>query len=234
MSAGIAPSPIASAQGAAGQSSSGTNSRIDKPAWSKTVRKTAEGGFVMGNPDAEIKLVEFGSMTCSHCAHFDAEAFPALPQKYVDTGKVSYELRNFTLNPVDVPAALLARCAGPETYFDLTNAYFKNQTQFTDKLRAAPKVEMEAISKLPTAQQFAKIAEISGMSAFFGERGVGKAEASACLSDKAAVQELLEINKAASEKYRVEGTPTFILNGEKLDINTWPAIAERLSTMLKG
>ena len=80
--------------------------------WSSIVSKTAEGGFIMGNPNAKVKLVEFGSLTCPHCAEFEEKGGNALIENYVKKGLVSWEFRNFVRDPVDMTATLLARCGG--------------------------------------------------------------------------------------------------------------------------
>src|SRR3546814_8236510 len=82
----------------------------------------------MGNPEAAIKIIEFASLTCSHCADFSENGFPALRDKYVNTGKVSYELRNFVRDPLDMTAALLARCAGAEPFFSLSEQRSEEHT----------------------------------------------------------------------------------------------------------
>ena len=90
--------------------------------WSMVVNPTPAGGFMMGNPNAKIKLVEFGSMTCPHCAEFDEIGVPALVDKYVKSGQVSWEFRNYVRDPFDLTASLIARCNGAKSFFPLTRA----------------------------------------------------------------------------------------------------------------
>src|SRR3569833_3015065 len=85
--------------------------------WTRVVRATPAGGFVMGNPDARVKLVEYGSMTCPHCRAFEAEGVPTLVGKYVKSGQVSWEFRNYVRDAFDVSAALIARCNGAGAFF---------------------------------------------------------------------------------------------------------------------
>ena len=84
--------------------------------WSKRVAATPEGGFVMGNPAAKVKVVEYGSLTCPHCAAFSNSAKAGLAAR-VRTGKVSFEFRNYVLNGIDVAATLVARCGGTARFF---------------------------------------------------------------------------------------------------------------------
>jgi protein-disulfide isomerase len=80
--------------------------------WARTVASTPEGGFRMGNPNAKVKLVEYGSLACPHCRHFEQTGYKPLVQQYVRTGRVSYEFRNLLLNAPDIAVSLLAHCAG--------------------------------------------------------------------------------------------------------------------------
>ena len=80
--------------------------------WTRVASATAAGGFVMGNPAAKVKLVEYGSLTCPHCRHFDETAAAPLAA-YVRTGRVSWEFRPFLLSGYDIPATLTASCTGP-------------------------------------------------------------------------------------------------------------------------
>ena len=72
--------------------------------WSSVVSETTAGGYLMGNPNAKVQVVEFGSMTCPHCAEFDEEAMKPLVDNYVKSGKVGFEFRNFVRDPFDVAA----------------------------------------------------------------------------------------------------------------------------------
>jgi protein-disulfide isomerase len=96
-------------------------------AWSDVVSKTTEGGYVMGNPDAPIKLIEFGSLTCPHCAEFEEKGFPKLRDTYVNSGRVSLEFRNFVRDPFDTTMAMLTHCGTPDSFFALTQQVYANQ-----------------------------------------------------------------------------------------------------------
>src|SRR5688500_13061899 len=85
--------------------------------WTRVEATTPDGGFRMGNPDAPVKLVEYLSLTCPHCAAFAREGTPPLIRNYVRRGRVSFEVRNLPLNALDVTATILARCGGPERFF---------------------------------------------------------------------------------------------------------------------
>src|SRR5688572_26733982 len=105
--------------------------------WSTIITKTPEGGFLMGNPNAKVKLVEFGSMTCPHCAEFDHQGGKALIDNYVKKGLVSWEFRNYVRDPFDMTATLLARCGGEASFFGLTRNLFTDQKDWIGKIQAA-------------------------------------------------------------------------------------------------
>ena len=94
--------------------SSGGASAVTAPTgakWTETTAVTPDGGMLMGNPNAPVKLIEYGALTCSHCAEFSEQSSVEL-KAMIDKGSVSYEFRTFLLNGLDIPAALLARCSG--------------------------------------------------------------------------------------------------------------------------
>ena len=102
----------------------------------------------MGNPKADVKLIEFGSMTCPHCAEFEEQHGEQLIGTYVKSGRVSYEFRNFVRDPFDLAASLIARCGGPERFFPLTRQLFVDQRNWTAKLQDIPQDQIEALQNL--------------------------------------------------------------------------------------
>lgn len=199
--------------------------------WSEVIAKTEEGGYRMGNPEAPIKLVEYASLTCPHCADFAAQSSEELQNEFVASGRVSYELRNFVRDPIDIYAAQLTRCGAPESYFALTEQVFANQMPIIERVQAAGEVQFDAALKQPEDKRGVAIAELAGLLDFFAARGISKAQAQACLSDSAQAKALAKATEEQGEKYEITGTPTFLVNGEKLDMNSWPEVKARLETM---
>src|SRR3546814_16038437 len=117
--------------------------------WTQFVSATPEGGFVMGNPDAPVKLVEYASMTCPHCAAFSREASETIKNEYVKSGQVSFEFRNFVLNGIDMAASLLTRCQGPGPYFQLTGQVFAEQDKWMQAFPDMPPATAESPPTLP-------------------------------------------------------------------------------------
>ncbi|PWG02780.1 thioredoxin domain-containing protein [Sphingosinicella humi] len=199
--------------------------------WTKVVAQTAEGGFRVGNPDAPVKLVEYGSLTCDHCAHFAEEAMPKLLGQYVKSGKVSFEFRNFVRDPADLTASLLSRCAGPDDFFALTHQYFTTQPQWFGKLQAMTEAEREAINALPPAERLVRFASMVGLDATAAKAGVSAAEAKQCLASEANIGQLVEMGKTAVEKHQIKGTPSFMINGKTLEnVHNWAALEPHLKT----
>lgn len=231
--------PLALAVAACGKKDEGTApatsaepvAKIAAPAgksWSETVMVTPEGGYLLGNPDAPIKLVEFGALSCSHCAEFSEKSFAPLRDNYVASGRVSYELRFFMLNALDVPSVLLATCGTPEATIPLSEQFWAFQRTMFENLQKAGDQQFQAVSALPPAQRFAAIAKLGGMDQFFAQRGIAADQAATCLADTAKAERLVKQTEEATKQYDVTGTPTFLLNGKKVEGNTWEAVETAL------
>ena len=203
--------------------------------WSTVVAKTPEGGFVMGNPNAKVKLVEFGSMTCPHCAEFEEQGAKSLVDNYVKKGLVSWEFRNFVRDPFDVAASLIARCGGESSFFGMTRGLYAEQRDWVGKIQAADPAKMQALQTMPPAQQFSTIADIAGLKQFAAMRGVPRAKAEQCLTDEAAVNQLVPMNSDAGANSNIPGTPSFLINGTLVDqtaawVQLEPKIKEALAS----
>jgi len=197
--------------------------------WSLTIVKTAEGGFRMGKADAPVKLVEYASMTCPHCRDFTKAGTEIIKENYVRTGKISWEFRNFVMNPLDVTATMVARCQGPDTFFPFIEQLFATQTDWMGKFNSADEKELQRIGTLPQDQQFTTLAEISGLGDFFRTHGVPAERIKACLTDQAALAELLKMREHGANDLKVDGTPNFFINGEKQEgVYDWPTLEPKL------
>ena len=198
--------------------------------WARIVVATPEGGFRMGNPKASLKLVEYGSLTCPHCAHFETEGVPQLVQKYVRSGKVSYEFRNYVRDPYDLAGALLSHCAGPKGYFPLTHRIFAAQAQWTARFAALSPSQYDELEALSGPSKLIRIAAIGGLDAMAAQHGVTPGRARACLSDTKAVDRLTGVRQAASSRYDLQGTPTFVINGKKAEnVSGWATLEPLLA-----
>ena len=191
-------------------------------AWVDVVSKTAEGGFLIGNPDAKIKLVEYAAVTCSHCAEFEKEGYPDLLDKYVAGGQVNFEVRNFLLNPYDIPITILTRCSGPDAYLALTRQFYENQEAAMEPARKSDPKIFEAALKKPEGERFLALAQAMGVVEFFKARGVSEDQAKSCLSDPKNAKELIAMTEKATDpsgSYKVTGTPSFFLGGAPIELS---------------
>jgi protein-disulfide isomerase len=201
--------------------------------WSSVVTQTPEGGFAMGNPNAKVKLIEFGSLTCSHCAEFEEQGGQALIDNYVKKGLVSFEFRNFVRDPYDITAALISRCGGTTSFFGLTRAFFATQKDWIGKIQTASPAQMQALENQPPQAQFKALAELAGFPAFAAMRGVPKAKTEACLADQAAATQLVQMNSDAVSNFKIQGTPSFVINGETVaDASTWALLEPKIKEAL--
>lgn len=150
----------------------------------------------MGPANAKVTVVEYASVTCPHCARFNEEVFPAFKAKYVDTGQVRYVFREFLTPPVPVAAAgfLIARCAGKDKYFSVVDALFHSQNEMYQ-------------SGDPRAVLF-RIGQSAGLT---------DQQITACISDDKGLAALQKRVDAATNDAKINATPTFVINGKKLE-----------------
>ncbi|RYE04220.1 MAG: protein-disulfide isomerase [Sphingomonadales bacterium] len=186
-------------------------------AWVDVVTKTPEGTFVLGNPNAPIKLIEYGSRNCPVCGRFAAEGMEPLRAKYISAGKVSYEFRDFLVHGApDFAAALLNQCVPTEAFFTVLDQLFANQNAFLDRTQALvsqnPQL-VDQLQKMPPAQAAAGFAEAIGYIEFMKQQGVPETKARTCLADQKAGEAISKIN-AEAVNTNLPGTPTFLINGK--------------------
>jgi protein-disulfide isomerase len=200
-------------------------------AWADTVATTPEGGFRMGNPEAPIKLVEYGSFTCSHCAEFSEQGSAGLRDEFIASGRVSYEFRNFVRDPIDLTTALLTRCGTPESFFALTEQAFANQSAMLQKAQQAGEATYTAAMAQPDAKRYAALAQLSGLAEFFAARGIAKDQAAACLANTAEAEGLAKRTQEQGDQFKIEGTPTFLVNSQSIGSMGWEELRSKLQTM---
>jgi protein-disulfide isomerase len=157
--------------------------------------------MTMGNPKAKIEVVEYASLSCPHCAHFNETIFPTLKSKYIDTGKVRYTLKEMLTEPMNVAAAgfLTARCAGPSKYFTVVDQVFRSQSRWTSG------------NIKPIFQEIA------------AANGVDEAKFNACILDQAGFQAINARAERAAEQDGVNATPTLFINGKRIETPQSPA-----------
>ncbi len=184
------------------------------PNWTLNFAQSAEGGHVIGNPNATTKVVEYASYTCDHCARFERNDVPVFKRDYIAKGKVNLEVRNLVRDPVDLTVALLARCGGTGRFFGNHRHFMATQTQWMAKasnISAATEAKLER----GDASGFALGAYADmGLSTFAKQRGITDAQAKVCLADKVALKKLLGMTDKAVGPLGLQGTPSFLINGK--------------------
>jgi len=165
---------------------------VADPAKAATLLAITQQDRVLGKADAPITIVEYASMTCPHCAHFDKDVLPGLKKKWIETGKAKLVLRDYPLDEVALRAAMMARCAPPERFYPLVDTLFETQEQW-----ALAKDWRGALEKT------ARLA------------GIGKKDFDACLANKGMEDQVAQSRLIATTQLGVDSTPTFFVNGTK-------------------
>ncbi|WP_454657886.1 DsbA family protein [Bosea beijingensis] len=149
------------------------------------------GDVWLGTADAKVTIVEYASLTCSHCATFHAATWPELKKKYIDTGKVRFTLREFPLDPLATAGFMLARCNGNDKYVPMTDLLFAQQRNwaFTDK-------------------------PVDALSSLVKQAGFTQESFEACLK-RQDIYDAVTVVKDGGAKAGVDSTPTFFINGQK-------------------
>ncbi|CAL8968597.1 Disulfide bond formation protein D [Rhodoplanes serenus] len=166
--------------------------RADTVDVAELMKPSTLGDIYIGPDTAPVTIVEYASMTCNHCAAFTTQVLPKIKERYIDTGKVRYVLREFPLDPLAAGAFMLARCAGKDKYYAMVDTLFH---QFGKWVVQNPIPPLLAIAK---------------------QAGFTQQTFEACLQDQKLLDGLDEIRKRGSQQFKVESTPTFFVNGERV------------------
>jgi len=150
------------------------------------------GEMAIGSESAPITVIEYASMTCPHCAHFSETTFPELKKRYIDTGKVRFIFREFPLDRLAFAGFLLARCVPSDKYFPMIETLFAQQRDWVVEKPLQP---MRAIAK---------------------QAGVSQEAFDACLEDHKLIEGIEKVRSQAADKFGVNSTPTFFVNGKRL------------------
>ena len=151
--------------------------------------------MALGNANASVTITEYASMTCPHCAAFNEQVFPKIKKEYIDTGKVRWIFREFPLDIKAAAGSMLSRCIAngdPQKYFAVTDMLFRSQNDWVMK---------------NTTETLARIGKQAGLS---------QSQVEACLKDQALLDKIAADQKYAAEVLKVDSTPTFFINGERI------------------
>ena len=172
---------------------------LPKSAWADTVSQVELmqpgplGDESLGAANAPVTIIEYASMTCSHCAHFDELTLPKLKEKYIDTGRVRFIFREFPFDPVAAGAFMLARCAGPGKFFPMIELLFRTQ------------------------QTWAVDHPLQPMLATVRQAGFTEDSFKACLANQKVLDGIEWVRARGADKFKIDATPTFFVNGERVN-----------------
>ena len=150
------------------------------------------GDVVLGPKDAKVTIVEYASLTCSHCAAFHRDTYPELKKRYIDTGQVRFILREFPLDPLATAGFMLARCDGEAKYYPITDLLFEKQREW-------------AFSEKP----------LDTLTAMMRQAGFSQEKFESCLKDQKIYEAVNAVKQRGVDKFRVSSTPTFFINGQR-------------------
>lgn len=200
--------------------------------WTTVTAMAPSGGFVMGNPTAKVRLVEYASFTCPHCAHFSDTGMAALRAGYIRPGKVSLEVRTAVRDRVDLAAALLARCGGPSRFFATSELLFASQGQWLPKAMEFEGRQGAQLTGQPRAARLGAIARGAGLDALLRPRGIAPARIDACLASPSETKRVTAMTDEAWNVRRISGTPFFLVNGAATEARDWPSLEAALRAAL--
>lgn len=205
------------------------------PRWSATVEESGIGAYAIGNPQAKVKLVEYFSYTCPHCADFAKAAAGPIKSLYIDKGLLLFEYRNLVRDSVDMVAALLARCGGRGAFAGNHQALFAAQPAWLDKAQKLEEAKATAKWYAGSNDERSRhIAADTGLAALMRARGYSAAAIDASLTSEVAAAEIMAMTNVGQNADRVHSTPTFFINGRRTDTNIWPALKSRLDAAIKA
>ncbi|HSI19099.1 MAG TPA: thioredoxin domain-containing protein [Sphingomonas sp.] len=189
-------------------------------AWTDVYEKTGEGWVRQGNPNAPIKLIEYGSRSCPVCGAFAMTGVEPLREKYIKTGQVSYEYRDFLVHTQDLGIALLGRCVATDAFFPILDAMYAGQMAFNEKANGITPEIQQQLAGMNPLDAAGTMTQLLGYNDFMMQRGMPADKVKACLSDQNALAVLSKQLEEGQQK-GVDGTPTFFVNDKKVEGPRW-------------
>jgi len=185
-------------------------------------------GHKIGNPDAKVKLTEYVSYTCPHCAEFNREAEGAIQLAYIATGKVNVEVRHLIRDPVDLTVAVLAHCGAPAKFPQNHSAFLTGQASWIGPATHATAAQQQRW-RTPGVTGRRAIATDFHLYAIMERRGYTRTQVDQCLGNEAFVRQLAETSDKDWDKPGIDGTPSFAINGLVMPgTHTWDSLRRQL------
>ena len=194
--------------------------------WTAVATRTPSGAFLIGNPAARVKLVEYASLTCPHCAAFQAESAPVLKERWIRSGQVSLEFRHFVFNALDLGAVVLARCGGPAHFAATTTFIYQTQPTWLTRGQQFGQANGQRIATYPPLAQLRALVDGAGLTEAVVARGLSPAAVDACFADQAEVDRITAMT--ANLPAGVDSTPTFLVNGRLVAHVAWAQLEPQL------
>lgn len=190
------------------------------------------GSHILGNPAASVKLTEYVSYTCSHCRDFARDSASTL-RAQVARGVLSTEIRHIVRDPVDMAAAVLANCGPASGFFARHEALMGEQDAILARVSALTQTALARWGEGPPAQRLRTVAMDSGIAAFMRNQGLNQPQIDRCLADTSLQTRLIDMTNGGTAA-GVEGTPTFFINGQRIEAtHNWAALQPVLATLLR-
>lgn len=196
--------------------------------WNATTAVTSNGSHRLGNPDAQLKLVEYVSYTCPHCAHFHKEADTALRLTMVPKGQISITVTNFLRNPIDLTVAMLTNCGDPKRFFVRHNAFFASQDKWLAKAEATTREQQQRWYQGDFPARMRAISSDLGFYEQTAAWGLSRAQTDQCFANKT-VMDQIKVQQNDVQSLGLTGTPSFTLNGELLDGHDWATVSKAIT-----
>lgn len=203
-----APAEQADAPNTQTEASAPAEAKQDTSNGQTAVQPDAYGDIMLGNPDAPIKVIEYASMTCSHCATFHEEVFRRFKKEYLDTGRASYVLRHFVLNGPDMAASIIARCVDEKRYYAFVNLFLGKQASWISPWQNVTPGEDKSLADMAIEAR---------MDDFLKPTGISSGRIRACLDTGKLRDDLMRVRAEGNAEYDITGTPTIIINGKKYE-----------------
>jgi len=219
----------ATRHGTSGNNAS-TNTAASQPPvagdWNSYVRVSPTGTYIVGNPRAPVKLVEYLSYTCPHCAAFARESAAVLRRQMIKSGSVMIEYHPAVRDQVDLSASLLVKCIGPKRFADASEAVFAHQDDWLPLAIGFLQNDARRFALDPPLAQMKTTAQLSGLIDLFRGQGMTNAELDRCFTDTAALNQVAALGDGS--RTIIRGTPTFFVNGVKTDSFQWSKLEPEL------
>jgi len=197
--------------------------------WNTTVTEV-DGAHRIGNPDAKVELIAFVSYTCPHCAHFTAEGEGPLQLAYVGPGRVELQIQPMIRNAVDLIATMLVNCGEPAKFQRNHTLFMNKQSQWMDRYSNTTAAQRARWQSGSQAARRRAVAADLGFYEMMESRGYNRPAIDRCLASDDAARALIASSQAASEKYHVTGTPSFVLDGVTLaGTHDWGTLSPQLA-----